>query len=122
MNNKKQGHTDDEIIEQIEITMKEVSYAAEGSKCLWAGIIPIAKEKRDTNRKIMDLNERIRAMCYKHRWGYVDPWEFMHIIKTTDRQTRDKDRIYWVDGLHLDEGGATVYANAVKAAVTHQGN
>ena len=121
-NNWSQNETDGDILKQVDRTMDAINKVAGDSKCLWAGIIPAAKESRRTNRVyIMELNEKIKAKCIKRRWGYVDPADFMEIIMKTNRKERDAQKIYWIDGLHLDEGGAHIYARAVKAAI-QQGN
>ncbi len=121
VNDRLRNSTDDEIIQEVETTITAIQRVASESKCLWAGIIPVARKTRDYNRKIMDLNDRIKGRCTRHGWGYIDPAEFMHILSTTTRRQREVDEIYW-DGLHLDVGGITVYARAVADALFSQGN
>ncbi len=121
INDYMKGATEDKILDEVERTIKAVNKVAEETKCLWAGIIPVERKSWNYNRHIMELNERIQRRCHRHGWGYVDPSAFMEMLYTTTRKEMEEKKIYY-DGLHLDVGGAEVYAKAVAAAVRAQGN
>ena len=120
INNFLNGAKEDDIIAEVESTMEAITRVADGTKCLWAGLIPVERRSDHFNRRVMELNKRIRRRCVRYGWGYVDPMEFLDILDTTTKEQRRRDRIYF-DGLHLSKGGAKVYARAVLAAVSSLG-
>ena len=113
--------TDAEILRDVEQAMVEISKVAQPARCLWSGIIPVGKESLAFNIRIAELNDQIRVLALSQGWGYIDPSQFMHIVKTKSPHYIRQQRIY-SDGLHLDVGGIRMLGEAVARAVRPVGN
>ncbi len=113
--------TDAEILRDVEQAMVEISRVAQPARCLWSGIIPVGKESLAFNIRIAELNDKIRVLALSQGWGYIDPSQFMYVVKTKNPHYIRQQRIY-SDGLHLDVGGIRMLGEAVARAVCPVGN
>ena len=96
----------DSIIANYSKMLAAAAALSPETKCYVQSVLPTANEAARLNKKIVQLNERLRSFCRLTGYIYIDIYSKM-------LNKHQLDAAYTYDGVHLNGNGYRVWHNAL---------